>query len=179
MKKLLLVLSFTILSHISVFAQTNETIRVTILHVNDVYQFIPVEGGALEELLQPKIYDFGEFNLDWWLYSKKKVEIPGASEAVEAVYNDVKGNFDSTSPYEIKVVVANFPTAEAARAYFRERALSGAKEDNISEPVTVGEREIGRAVTKGSRVFWTSGSIYCETNPRFLPDGFIQKMLAR
>lgn len=31
---------------ITVFAQTNDTIRVTVLHVNDVYQFIPVEGGT-------------------------------------------------------------------------------------------------------------------------------------
>jgi 5'-nucleotidase len=30
---------------LSVFAQNNSPIRVTILHVNDVYQFTPVEGG--------------------------------------------------------------------------------------------------------------------------------------
>ena len=30
----------------SIFAQSSETIRVTILHVNDVYQFTPVDGGT-------------------------------------------------------------------------------------------------------------------------------------
>src|SRR6188768_2529892 len=36
------------------FAQTNETVRVTILHVNDTYQFIPVEGGSLGGLARVK-----------------------------------------------------------------------------------------------------------------------------
>jgi len=133
--------------------------------------------GAIEELLAPKIYY--EDNLDWWLHAKRKIEISGATEALKVQYYDIKGNFDSTAPYEIEIVVVNFPSAEAAREHFQQTALGGAKEDSISKAVMVGEREIGRAVTKGSRVFWTSGSIYCETNPRFLPDGFIQKMLAR
>ena len=30
-----------------VLAQTGETVRITIIHVNDTYQFIPVEGGKL------------------------------------------------------------------------------------------------------------------------------------
>lgn len=46
MKKTLIVINFLILSFISVSAQTSDTIRVTVLHVNDVYQFIPVDGGA-------------------------------------------------------------------------------------------------------------------------------------
>lgn len=132
--------------------------------------------GAIENLLASKIYY--EDNLDWWLHSKRKIEIVGATEALKVQYYDMKGNFDSTAPYQVEVVVANFPSAEAARAYFQQTALGGAKEDSISEAVTIGEREIGRSVTKGSRVFWTSGSIYCETNTRFLPDNFIQKMLA-
>src|SRR5688572_33177058 len=32
---------------LAVVAQNTETVRVTILHVNDTYQFIPVEGGKL------------------------------------------------------------------------------------------------------------------------------------
>lgn len=46
MKNFLLCLSLIWLAHFSVFAQTGETVRVTVLHVNDVYQFIPVDGGA-------------------------------------------------------------------------------------------------------------------------------------
>lgn len=38
---LLVIFAFSL----SVFAQANETIRVTFLHVNDVYQFTPVDGG--------------------------------------------------------------------------------------------------------------------------------------
>ena len=41
-KILILFSSLLLFSSLSVFAQT---IRVTILHVNDVYQFMPVEGG--------------------------------------------------------------------------------------------------------------------------------------
>jgi len=33
------------LSFVSVFAQSNP-VRVTVLHVNDVYQFTPVDGGT-------------------------------------------------------------------------------------------------------------------------------------
>ncbi len=46
MKKIILVFSLIFFSVTGVFAQTNELIRVTVLHVNDVYQFIPVEGGT-------------------------------------------------------------------------------------------------------------------------------------
>jgi 2',3'-cyclic-nucleotide 2'-phosphodiesterase (5'-nucleotidase family) len=44
----LLLFAFIIAGCLSqpIYAQTNETVRVTILHVNDVYQFTPVEGGT-------------------------------------------------------------------------------------------------------------------------------------
>jgi 5'-nucleotidase len=37
---------FILFAFINIFAQTNETVRVTVLHVNDVYQFMPVDGGT-------------------------------------------------------------------------------------------------------------------------------------
>jgi len=40
-----LIVSFLFLSFVSVFAQSNQ-VRVTVLHVNDVYQFTPVDGGT-------------------------------------------------------------------------------------------------------------------------------------
>jgi len=46
MKKITLAFSSIIFSVIGIFAQNADTIRVTVLHVNDVYQFIPVEGGT-------------------------------------------------------------------------------------------------------------------------------------
>ena len=45
MKNLLIVLFFLFLSCVSAVAQSNQ-IRVTVLHLNDVYQFTPVDGGA-------------------------------------------------------------------------------------------------------------------------------------
>lgn len=46
-KTIFLLLFLTAFSLLSVFArQGNSPVRVTILHVNDVYQFIPVENGT-------------------------------------------------------------------------------------------------------------------------------------
>ena len=45
MKNLVFPILFILFAFINTFAQTNETVRVTILHVNDVYQFMPVENG--------------------------------------------------------------------------------------------------------------------------------------
>lgn len=46
MKKIFFALLLIVFPMMNAFAQSGETIRVTVLHVNDVYQFIPVDGGA-------------------------------------------------------------------------------------------------------------------------------------
>lgn len=46
MNKILWAILLTFSVQLSIYAQTSETIRVTVLHVNDVYQFIPVDGGT-------------------------------------------------------------------------------------------------------------------------------------
>lgn len=45
MNKTLWALFLTFTLQFSIFAQSSRTVRVTVLHVNDVYQFIPVDGG--------------------------------------------------------------------------------------------------------------------------------------
>jgi 5'-nucleotidase len=46
MKNFLFSSLFIIFAFVNLYAQSPETVRVTILHVNDVYQFMPVEGGT-------------------------------------------------------------------------------------------------------------------------------------
>jgi len=46
MEKILFIVCFSLLPYLSIFAQPADTVRVTVLHVNDVYQFIPVDGGT-------------------------------------------------------------------------------------------------------------------------------------
>jgi hypothetical protein len=52
-----IIFAVTLFSQTSIFAQTNpeQNVRETILHVNDVYQFMPVDGETHGKTIAPKV----------------------------------------------------------------------------------------------------------------------------
>ena len=75
------------------------------------------------------------------------------------------------------------------RAHFEEVVRIAPLQHAVSEAVIWNGREIRRTATIAHRLFWTSGSIYCETsnenerperldNENLRPD-FLEKMLAQ
>jgi hypothetical protein len=118
--------------------------------------------GQVENLLIQKVS--GQGDSDWEIIEKKQASVDGAIDAVNAVYEERYGSFNSYQPRKITILIANFSSAEAAHEYFKKNILNGAAEDNVSSKNKIGDKEVGRKIITDKHTVWTNGSLFCESS---------------
>ena len=118
--------------------------------------------GQVENLLIQKVS--GQGGSDWEIIEKKQASVDGATDSVNAVYEERYGSFNSYQPRKITILVANFSSAEAAHEYFKKNVLNGAAEDNVSSKNKINGSEVGRKIVTDKHTVWTNGSLFCESS---------------